>query len=65
MTEMEKRALEDLKQRAARKDLLERIAFALLEQCKGENLTMKELEAVLEIVRRYSLETTLRDGLTL
>lgn len=65
MTAEEQKALEDLRRREERKALLKRIAFALLEQCKGENLTMKELEAVLEIVRHYSLETTLRDGLAL
>ena len=51
MTEEEKRALEDLKRREERKALLKRIAFALLEQCKGENLTIKETVAVLEIGR--------------
>ena len=65
MTEEEKRALEDLKRREERKALLKRIAFALLEQCKGENLTIKETVAVLEIVRHYLEETTLHDGLAL
>ena len=53
--------LKDVENRDKRKIVLKNIAFALLEQCKGENLTIK----VLETVRYYSAETTLRDGLRL
>ena len=60
--------LKDVENRDKRKIVLKNIAFALLEQCKGEYvlfLTIKELESVLETVRYYSAETTLRDGLRL
>lgn len=57
--------LKDVENRDKRKIVLKNIAFALLEQCKSENLTIKELESVLETVRYYSAETTLRDGLRL
>ncbi len=57
--------LKDVENHDKRKIVLKNIAFALLEQCKGENLTIKELESVLETVRYYSAETTLRDGLRL
>lgn len=50
--------LKDVENRDKRKIVLKNIAFALLEQCKGENLTIKELESVLETVRYYSAETT-------
>lgn len=65
MTSEEQVRLEQLKQRNERKDRLMKFALTLLQQCKDENLTMKELDSVISIINHYAVKTTLRDGLTL
>ena len=57
--------LEDLKRRDERDAHLKKFALALLQQCKDENLTMKELDSVVSTIKYYADRTTLRDGLTL
>ena len=61
----EQAMLEDLRIRDSREAHLKKFALTLLQQCKGENLTMKELDSVINTIRYYADRTTLRDGLTL
>ena len=65
MTDEERTWIEDIKERNARKQHVIDFALTLLEQCKGENLTMNELDYVLKIIKSHSMEVTLRDGLVL
>lgn len=61
----EQAGLELLKQQDERKARLMEFALTLLQQCKDENLTMKELDSVMSTIKYYADGTTLRDGLTL
>lgn len=65
MTEQEIAHLSNLKDQDSRRAYLKEFARALAEQCRGENLSVKEFDWVIIMLRRYVAETTLRDGLTL
>lgn len=65
LTPKETDALKDYDVRRARESHLKEFALALLQQCKDENLTMKELDSVIGTIKHYADRTTLRDGLTL
>ncbi len=57
--------LELLKQRDEREVQLREFALTLLQQCKDENLTMKELDSVVSTIQHFAKKTTLHAGLEL
>lgn len=65
LTQDEQKNLDRLHGKDERAKQIRIFALTLLEQCKGENLTMLELDCVLNLIKARAAETTLRDGLTL
>lgn len=63
---MEERiTLEELRERDRKQQVCQKIALALLQQCKDEGLTVGDLECLFEIARARSMDTTLHAGLAL
>lgn len=52
-------------QYSKREERLEKIALALLEQCKSEGLSVSDVEDVCNSMVHHLSSTSLRDGLTL
>lgn len=65
MTDKETKCLADLALRDKRQDHVNKFALALLQQCKDKGLSIREVDTVIEIIKRRITETTLHDGLTL
>lgn len=65
LTKEEQKKLDQLQAKDEREKRVRNFALTLLEQCKGENLTMLELDHVLNLIKALAAGTTLRDGLTL
>ena len=65
MTREEKNCLQRIDQEKERRAHVRKFALTLLEQCKGENLTLIEFEIVLDVMNTRVKTTTLRDGLIL
>lgn len=56
------RSITDRRNREARQ---KEVALTLLQQCKGEGMTVSDVERICEIALAQVKATTLRDGLTL
>lgn len=65
MTQEEHMHLQKIEQRRSREEHIKKFALTLLEQCKSENLSMQELDIVLEHMRTKASKTTLRAGLAI
>lgn len=57
--------LNRLKQLDEREAHLRKFALTLLQQCKDEKLTMKELDSVVSTIQHFAKKTTLHAGLEL